>query len=123
LRSKIRGIEEQIEVLAEHLAKIPKGLSPTPIFSQMEKLEVLKKTAAEELDDILRSGVRSEPPTALRDYQTYLAQIRQLLSISDSPELPTKIIQRLVHRIEVARGHLIRSPSAPLGQLSYRPIL
>jgi transcriptional regulator of met regulon len=65
LRSKVRGIEEQIEALAEHLAKIPKGLSPTPIFSQMEKLEALKNLTAEEVDEILRSGVRSEPPTAL----------------------------------------------------------
>ena len=106
LRSKVRGIEEQIEALAEHLAKIPKGLSPAPIFSQMEKLEALKKAAAGEVDDILQSGVRSEPPTALRDYQTYLAHIRQLLTISDAPELQTKIIQRLVHKIEVAQGTL-----------------
>ena len=106
LRSKVRGIEEQIEALAEHLAKIPKGLSPAPIFSQMEKLEALKNFAAAEVDDILRSGVRSEPPTALRDYQTYLAQIRQLLTISDSPELRTKIIQRLVYKIEVSQGTL-----------------
>jgi len=106
LRSKVRGIEEQVEALAEHLAKIPKGLSPAPIFSQMEKLEALKSVAAAEVDDILRSGVRSEPPTALRDYQTYLAQIRQLLTISDSPELRTKIIHRLVRKIEVAEGAL-----------------
>jgi len=106
LRSKVRGIEEQIEALAEHLAKIPKGLSPAPIFSQMEKLEALKNAAAGEVDDILRSGVRCEPPTALTDYQTYLAQIRQLLTISDSPELRTKIIQRLVHKVEVAQGTL-----------------
>ena len=43
LRNKIRGVEEQIEALAEHLTKIPKGVSPTPIFTQMQKLEATKE--------------------------------------------------------------------------------
>ncbi len=42
LRNKVRGIEEQIETLAEHLAKIPKGLSPAPIFAQIQGLESMK---------------------------------------------------------------------------------
>jgi site-specific DNA recombinase len=43
LRVKVRSIEAQIEALVEHLAKVPKDISPAPIYAQMQKLESLKK--------------------------------------------------------------------------------
>ncbi len=101
LRSKTRGVEEQIEALAEHLSKIPKGLSPAPIYSQMQKLEELKSKSQAELDEILRSGVQTEPPVQLKDYQAYLTAVSGFLRFAQSPELKTKIIQRLVHKIEI----------------------
>jgi hypothetical protein len=73
LRSKIRGIDDQIQALAEHLAKIPKGLSPTPIFAQMKKLEALKKAGQEELDDILRTYPESHEATTLRSINRVIA--------------------------------------------------
>jgi hypothetical protein len=33
LKRKLQGIKEQIEALAEHLSKIPKGISPLPVFN------------------------------------------------------------------------------------------
>ncbi len=101
LRSKIRGVEEQIEALAEHLTKVPKGLSPAPIYDQMQRLDGLKTQAQAELEEILRLGFQAEPPVQLREYQSYLATIGNLLGFAQSPQLKAKIVQRLVHKIEV----------------------
>ena len=101
LKSKIRGIEEQVDALAEHLAKIPKSLSPAPIFAQMERLEQLKAQTQSALDEILRSPFTSEIPAQLTDYSALLGSLRGMLSEGAADELRPKIVQRLVHKVEV----------------------
>lgn len=101
LRNKIAGIEEQIEALAEHLTKVPKGVSPAPIFSQMQRLETLKVTAKQELEEIARSSGYTDMPVGLKDYKAYLVTIQDFLGLAETTDLKAKIIQRLVHKVEV----------------------
>ena len=101
IRNKVCGIGEQIEALAEHLSKIPKGVSPAPVFAQMQKLEVMKTAAQKELEEMANAGYLADEPMALKDYQSYLAAIQNLLSFAEAPDLRAKIIQRLVHKVEV----------------------
>ena len=102
LRSKISGTEEQIEALAEHLAKIPKGLSPEPIFKQMRKLTDIAEGLKTELNTLLRqeNGV-ADLPASFRYFAAYREFLKNLLLMDDSLELRRKVIRALVHRIEV----------------------
>ena len=101
LRNRLRGIEEQIEAVAEHLTKIPKTVSPTPIFAQMERLEALKAQAHKDLENILQTGDASELPASLKDYQAYLVTLRRMMGFAESPELRRVIVRALVHKVEV----------------------
>jgi hypothetical protein len=101
LKHKIRGIEEQVDALAEHLAKIPKTLSPAPIFAQMERLEQLKVQNQETLNDILRSPFSAEMPAELSDYRTLIQSMRGMRVEGVADELRPKVVQRLIHKVEV----------------------
>lgn len=101
LRNKLRGIEEQIEAVAEHLTKLPKSVSPTPIFAQMERLEKFKVQAYLELDTVIRNGGAMELPASLKDYQGYLSIIRRMLGFAETPELKAVIVRSLVHKVEI----------------------
>lgn len=101
IRNKIRGIEEQIEALAEHLTKIPKGMNPGPIFSQMQKLEATKEAARRELDEMARQGVCADLPAGLKDYQDFLGALQAILAFGDSSVVRTRLIRWLVAKIEV----------------------
>lgn len=43
LKAKLYGVSSQLDALAERLSMLPKTVSATPIFKQMEKLELVKK--------------------------------------------------------------------------------
>ncbi|MBI4403264.1 MAG: recombinase family protein [Deltaproteobacteria bacterium] len=101
LRNKILGIQEQIEALAEHLTKIPKSVSPVPIYGQMERLQGLKDAVQKDLEALAGSTGASDEPLALKDYQAYLNAIRNILSTTEDHDLRTKIVQRLVQKVEV----------------------
>lgn len=95
LKRKVQGIEEQIDALAEHLSKIPKGLSPTPIFEQMQKLEALKTNTSVQLEELQRQNYGSDMPVSLKDYRGYLSTLRGFLQFIKSPELQSKLIRCL----------------------------
>ena len=101
LRNKLSGILEQIEALAEHLSKIPKGISPTPIFDQMRKLESLKSETEKEIGVLSQSGVMIDEPSPLKDYQAYLSAISKMAELPDSALLKSKIIKLLIAKIEL----------------------
>lgn len=101
IRVKIRDIEVQIEAVAEHLTKIPKGMSPAPIFTQMERLEQIKSEAQREYDAIYKSGLMRDVPVSLKEYSAFLHLIREGIAHTDSQDLRSQIVQHLVHRVEV----------------------
>ncbi len=104
IRNKVVGIQDQIEALAEHLTKVPKGMSPAPIFAQMQRLDELKSATQKELSELEQKGFCADKPVALKEYREYLKAVRALANMADSAEDRTKIIKRLVARIEVLPG-------------------
>jgi site-specific DNA recombinase len=101
LQSKVAGIDGQIEALAEHLANIPKGISPGPIFSQMQKLEAIKKQVEGQRRELEESGEISEMPVELKTYQAFMLALSMRLEHQSDAIFKQKVIQRLIHKIEL----------------------
>lgn len=104
LRGKIRGVEEQIEALAEHLSKIPKTVSPAPIYRQMERLEALKAEATSQRDNLAHRGGSDEMPVAFRDYRSFLGVLKAQGLLANAPDTQAKVIRQLIHQVEVLPG-------------------
>lgn len=100
LRARVREADEQLEALAEHLTQIPKGVSPAPIYAQMQKVETKKSEAAEKLNELDRD-VRTDEPVGIRDYQEFLSTLKTLLTLSDSGNFKAQLVKWLMAKIEV----------------------
>ncbi len=126
LKAKIVNIDSQTEALAEHLSQIPKGVSPTPIFNQMRKLEETKETLRGELGEIERALEESAMPVDLASYEEFLAALKRgLNTIGEGAK--AEIIQKLVSKVEihpdsatvfyrVSKGETRPPEVAPLGE-------
>ena len=103
MKAEYYGYTSQLDALAERLSQLPKSVSATPIFKQMEKVEKLKKEAEAKLQEIKKMGARlSEPPIDLKSYEKFLESLKSIMKTA-SPEMKSKIIRRLIHRIEVGK--------------------
>lgn len=135
LRLKIQSLKLQLEALAERLAQLPPSVSPTPVFSQMEKIEALRAETEERLRELERkngSGSDAERPVSEDVYGEFARGIVNLLpeSVEQDPEFCRDLVGRIVQRVEVlpdgvavhfyaGREHLGRRLApAPLGASS-----
>ena len=102
LQIKVSGYNSNLEALAERLSELPKGVSASIIFNQMEKLEAAKKEALEKISVLKQSsGGFRELPVDFKDYQSLLGLVDKIFGKCIKPEVKTKIIKRLVHKVEV----------------------
>jgi site-specific DNA recombinase len=101
LRNKIKGVDDQLGALAEHLSKIPTGISPAPIFTQMQSLTTLKMGLQKDFERLQVSGDFCDKPASLKDYQSYIKVLCTVLHDIALPEEKAALIRALVHRIEV----------------------
>jgi hypothetical protein len=69
--SIIFSVDQQLELMAERFASLPKGISPSPVYRQMEKLEVRKKDAMAALAKLRDTGVIKDEPASLRDFERF----------------------------------------------------
>ena len=99
LKAQIYGFNSQIDALAERLSELPKEVTAAPIYKQMANLEK-RKTEALELLDKLSDASDSDFLVSLNDYQSFVRDLRELW-ISANSATKSKIIQRLIHRVEV----------------------
>jgi site-specific DNA recombinase len=96
---RIKVIDSKIEALAERLSQIPKTVSATPIFKQMEKLEALKKDEQERLAHMPNQVQKIDLPMELSSYQEFLKGVKKLKNLT--PETRQKVVEQLIHKIEV----------------------
>jgi site-specific DNA recombinase len=131
LEDRLAGIDKQIHAVAEHLTKLPADISPEPIFTQMRRLEDVRKSTQAELQAIALSNNVHEIPVPLANYKSYLAGLNRIyLDRPTDRETQTKIIQKLIHKIEVlpdgARIHYYASerqfPSPERGHADQKAI-
>jgi site-specific DNA recombinase len=101
-RAKLAGFNTQTDSLAERLSELPKTVSATPIYKQMERIEELKRKEEEHLG-LLESIGQSvhEKPATLKDYESLLYALKDLVKKGADPELKAEIIEALVHKIEL----------------------
>ena len=68
----------------------------------MRRLEDIRKSTQQELDDLSQNHRTADLPAAFADYQTYLQGLRKIhLENANCRDTQTKIIQRLIHKIEI----------------------
>ncbi len=101
LQEKVRSLEGQLEVLSEHLAQLPKTISPGPIFKQMEKIEALKAEEQIRLFQFQRTEGIQLAATPLADYDDLLRTLAELANSPKGQSARGKIIRTLVQRIEI----------------------
>lgn len=101
LRKQLRSLESQLDTVAEHLTKIPTAVSPVPIFNQMEKLQKEKDGLIKNLETLLITGDCKDVPAPLKDFDQFLQTIKSYLTVDLPAEAKAKIVQHLVHRVEI----------------------
>lgn len=99
LKAEIYGFNSQIDALAERLSELPKEVTATPIYKQMGNLEKRKAEAVELLDK-LSDAPETDFLVNLNNYQSFVSDLRELWLNANSAT-KSKIIQRLIHKIEV----------------------
>tara|TARA_B110001454_G_scaffold155806_1_gene145097 strand:+ start:3968 stop:5665 length:1698 start_codon:yes stop_codon:yes gene_type:complete len=104
----IFSTEQQIEILAERLSVLPKEISATPIFKQMEKLESLKRLSQEKLNEMTKNGFIKDIPCDLKTYEAFLDSLKIVLSRngSENMKFKTRMIRTLVDKILVTQDGL-----------------
>lgn len=101
ISNRIHGISEQIEALAEHLGKIPKGVSPDPIYAQMQKLNDKKEEEETKLAEVRASGAVNEVPFGLMDYVDFCKAVNMIVGKNKETEIKNQILRRLIHKVEI----------------------
>ncbi|NUN05769.1 MAG: hypothetical protein HUU57_08405 [Bdellovibrio sp.] len=101
LKASIYGYNSQLEGLAEHLGQLPKGVSPKPLFTQMEKIEAFKREAEEKIRTIEDSHHVLERPVGLSDFKSFLVSLRAIFETTQSNEIKSEIIKRVIAEIQI----------------------
>jgi len=101
LSEKITALDRQLEALAEHLSKMPKGLDPKPVFSEMQKIEELKEKTRIEFERELEKEELEQPPIGFDNYMAVLKRIKTVLAKESNHELKRKVCEKLIHKIEL----------------------
>ena len=100
LKAKLYGVTSQLDALAERLSMLPKTVSATPIFKQMEKLELVKKELVEGLLKIkdLNIDERLVPIETFEKFAEFAG-----LTIKNNPDFNIRrsLLQKFVHRVEI----------------------
>ncbi|MBC7419383.1 MAG: recombinase family protein [Bdellovibrio sp.] len=102
LKTKLYGVNSQIDALAERLSQIPKSVSATPIFKQMEKLEAIKN---EIMDAITKSNHGHTVPIEkrlidLETFEAFAKSFRKFIKTMDH-DMKKAMVQKFIKKVEV----------------------
>lgn len=100
LKARLYGVNSQLDALAERLSILPKAVSATPIFKQMEKLELVKKEIEDGLLKIkdLNIDERLVPIATFEEFAAFAG-----LTIKNNPDFNIRrnLLQKFIHRVEI----------------------
>lgn len=100
LKSKLYGLNSQLEALAERLAILPSTVSPTHLFKQMEKVEAAKKEVEEKLLRIGSSDL-NQRIVGLDTFSDFAQIVKKTLLENSDMNFRKMLLQKFIHRIEV----------------------
>ena len=101
IEDKIKSIDSQIEVLAERLSELPKFVSATPIYRQMERLETAKQEELKRLSTFKTENPAIDLPIAFNGYQAFVNSLKTLQSGPQREGTQEKIIRAMVHQVKI----------------------
>ena len=99
VQGRIADLDSQLEVLAERLAVLPKAISASPIYNQMEKIQAEREEQVQRLEGLKREGYSKELPAELSSYLALLDAFRRIKSMPGAPDIEGKIVRSLVDKI------------------------
>lgn len=108
LQRRSRDLDAHLDSLTERLAELPKGVSATPIYRQMEKIEV-EKSETEVAISSHNQGIGAELPAAFTAYENFLHAVQMVFGGVLTAEAldPAKedacrrLVKSLIHQVEV----------------------
>ena len=107
LNEKLKGFDRQLVALAERLSELPSGISASPIYKLMARVEEEKSQIEKLLEELRMQGCGSKRDVPeLEDFQRFLKSVDRFLSDDTEEKIRTKAIENLVHRIEVSKEKL-----------------
>ncbi len=102
---KIQSISGQLEALTERLSQLPKSVSATHIFKQMERLELEKNDFTEKLKSL--PDKPTDLPVDIDTVEKFKKSLEFILARESDPVAKSHIIQKIVHKIEIRDDELI----------------
>jgi hypothetical protein len=100
LKSKIANVDAQLESLAEHLANMPRGVSPVAIYAQMKKMEESKELLRQEILELEAADEDLALPVDLGTYLAFSQALKNgLHKLGESAK--ADIIQHMVSKVEI----------------------
>jgi site-specific DNA recombinase len=101
LRAKVFGINSQIEALAERLAELPKTVSATPIYAQLEKLEAMKKQHEEAMNE-LSQGPSKAKLAKVEMFEAFAKHYREFIVKGMDADQKKQAIQKFIRKVEIS---------------------
>ena len=102
LRQKVKLTENQIEVLAERIATLPKDLDLKPLLHQLIKLQQTKTDWEAELRIQENEKPKVDEPVCFEDLQSFRRGLKSLIEKGEKDkDVQTAIIKKVVHKITI----------------------
>ena len=102
LEAAVKKAQGQIEALAERIAVLPRGLDPSSLYQQLEKLQASREAASRDLEEAQQQEGPEDEYVSLESLTTFTAGLRKQLDLGDKdPEVQAAIMRKIVHRIDV----------------------
>lgn len=102
LRQKLRLTENQIEVLAERIAILPKELDLKPLMDQLVKLQNLKTDLELTLKTQQSEKIKTDEPISFESLAVFRKGLKSLIEKGEKDKnVQTTIIKKIVHKITI----------------------
>ena len=101
IKAKIHGINSQVDALTERLGELPKGVSATSIYKQMEKLESIRAELQEKLGKMKTESAVLEKPIDYQTFESFLAGLKAFITPETPPETKAALMKKLVSKVKV----------------------
>ena len=102
-KTRVYELGHQLDALAERLSELPKSVSATTIYKQMERIQELKDEEEKRLESLRQNAGDDQLPLDFKTYENFIKRINSLRLQTETKFSQARIIRSLVHRIEISK--------------------
>lgn len=102
MRTKIAGLEKQIEATTERISELPKGINAQPFYEQILRLQNAKDALEREYETTKGQELEKDEPLSLVDFNAFAVSLRDLITATTDPEIQASICRKIIQKIEVS---------------------